>query len=34
MAAQSLAPVELAKASKLIHIPKCDEYYKMISGML
>ncbi|RBR19245.1 uncharacterized protein FIESC28_05710 [Fusarium coffeatum] len=34
MAAQEKNPVELEKASKLANIPHCEQYERMISGML
>lgn len=34
MAATGKNPGELEKASKLAHVPKGEEYEKMISGML
>lgn len=34
MAATRKSPTELEKASKLAHVPKGEEYEKMISGML
>lgn len=34
MAAKDISLLELEKASKLAHVPKCDEYDKMISGMM
>lgn len=34
MAASEKAPEELAKAATLAHVPRGDEYEKMISGML
>jgi hypothetical protein len=34
MAAKEKDQVELAKARELSHIPWCEEYEKMISGML
>lgn len=34
MAAQEKNPVELEKASKLANVPHCEQYERMISGML
>jgi len=34
MAAQEKNPVELEKASKLANVPRCEQYERMISGML
>ncbi|KUL82039.1 hypothetical protein ZTR_10056 [Talaromyces verruculosus] len=34
MASKAKAPAEIEKASRLAHIPRCEEYDKMISGML
>lgn len=34
MAAQEKNPVELEKASKLANIPHCEQYERMVSGML
>jgi hypothetical protein len=34
MAAQEKNMQEVEKAKKLSHVPWCDEYEKMISGML
>jgi hypothetical protein len=34
MATNKKDPAELEKASKLAHVPHCEEYEKMISGML
>lgn len=34
MAATEKNAVEIAKAKKLNHVPWCEEYEKMISGML
>jgi hypothetical protein len=34
MAATRKNTVEIEKAKKLDHVPWCDEYEKMISGML
>jgi hypothetical protein len=34
MAAQEKNTQEVEKAKKLNHVPWCDEYEKMISGML
>jgi hypothetical protein len=34
MASTEKNAVELAKAQKLNHVPWCEEYEKMISGML
>ena len=34
MAAIRKSSTELEKASKLVHVPKGEEYEKMISGML
>lgn len=34
MAATEKNMLELEKAKKLNHVPWCDEYEKMISGML
>ncbi|KAF4987802.1 hypothetical protein FDECE_15295 [Fusarium decemcellulare] len=34
MATKAKVPAELEKASKLAHVPHCEEYEKMISGML
>ena len=34
MAATEKSPVELEKSTRLSHIPSCDQYEKMISGML
>jgi len=34
MASKEKNALEIAKANKLNHIPWCEEYEKMISGML
>jgi hypothetical protein len=34
MAAKEKNAVEIEKAKKLNHVPWCEEYEKMISGML
>lgn len=34
MAAQEKNPAELEKATSLAHVPKSEEFDKMISGML
>lgn len=34
MATSEKSPVELEKSTALAHVPRCEEYEKMISGML